>query len=343
MTYPPTNTATFARLTNEDGAGHVLSATPAAARPLVGVSSCLLGHAVRYDGGHKHSPYITDVLARHFELAPWCPEVAIGLGIPRPPIRLSGDPAAPRVVGVDDPSVDVTERLRACAREVAGANGDLAGYILKRASPSCGMERVTVYGAKGVPRGTASGAFAGELMRALPLLPCEEEGRLSDPALRESFVSRVFVLHRWQRLLARGLTPGALVEFHTRHKFQLLAHDERAYRALGRLVARAGCCDLEALAGEYISLAMRALTHRATRRRHSNVLQHVMGFLKNHLDSGDKAELLRLIDAYRNGRVALVAPLKIIRHHLHRHPSAYMDYQYYLDAHADDLMPGNTS
>ena len=311
----------------------------APARIPVGVSSCLLGEAVRYDGGHKLDRYVTGVLGRFFEYVPFCPEALAGLGIPRPPIRLAGDPAAPRAVRVGDDSVDATEALRAATRRVVPEVEGLRGYIFKRASPSCGMERVKVYQAPGRSPRMGRGIFARAVMETYPLLPCEEEGRLNDPALRESFVERVFALDRWRRTMADGVTPRRLVDFHTRHKLLLLSHSEVHYRAAGRLVADAGRRDRDraALADEYLRTIMEGMQRQATRRRHANVLQHLAGYLKRRIDSGDRQALAALIDEYRTGAVPLVVPIRFLRHHFRHAPDRYVEMQHYLEPCPDAL------
>ena len=303
----------------------------------VGISSCLLGESVRYDGGHKRNAYLVDELGKFFEYVPYCPEVAIGLGTPRPPIRLSGDASSPRAVGIKDPRIDVTDELAGYADSVVAKAPRLCGYVFKRGSPSCGMQRVKVYDASGMPGGTASGIYAGTIMRAFPTLPMEEEGRLSDAVLRESFVARVYVYDRWQRASGTGMTAAKLVDFHTRHKFLLLSHSEVHYRQLGRLVADAGNRDIESLSREYFAALMDGLRRRATRRRHSNVLQHIVGFLKRSIDTGDKAELTAVIDEYRSGSVPLIVPMKLIGHHFRRHPDDYMALQVYLEPYPAEL------
>ena len=303
----------------------------------VGVSSCLLGQAVRYDGGHKHDRYLTEVLGRYFRYVPCCPEALAGLGVPRPPIRLTGDPDAPRAVRVADASVDVTDALLAVAREAAPGMGALRGYIFKRGSPSCGMERVKVYDAPGKSPRMGRGLFARAVMQAHPLLPCEEEGRLNDASLRESFVERVFAYDRWLRAMADGFTPGRLVEFHTRHKLLLLSHSEVHYRAAGRLVADAGRRDRTQLLRAYLSGFMEGMRRRATRRRHANVLQHLAGYLKRSLDSCDRQALAAIIDEYRTGAIPLVVPIRFLRHHFRRAPESYVEMQHYLAPCPDDL------
>lgn len=304
----------------------------------IGISACLLGEAVRFDGNHKLDAYIVGTLGQYFQFVPICPEVGIGLGVPRPPIRLVGDPQRPRAVGVKDPTVDVTAALEAFGRAKAAELGAVSGYILKARSPSCGMERVKVYRADGGLPQSGAGLFARELMAELPLLPVEEEGRLGDPVLRENFIQRVFAYRRWQELAARGLTPAALVEFHTAHKLVVMAHGTEHYRRLGRLVAAAGTRASAELAGEYITGFMAALRHRATRKRHTNVLHHLMGYLKNTLERDDKAELLECIEHYRLGELPLVVPLTLLRHHFRRHPHPYVEKQVYLHPHPPELM-----
>ncbi len=309
-------------------------------RIALGVSACLLGEPVRYDGGHKRDAFITDVLPDYFQLIPLCPEVAIGLGIPRAPIRLVGDPARPRAVEVKDPSRDYTDALTRYAQRAAAGLGAISGYILKKNSPSCGMERVKVYQAEGKPPRPGRGIYAAGLMRALPLLPIEEEGRLHDPALRENFFGRVYAYRRWQRLLAEGVNAERLVAFHSRHKLLLMAHGKERLRVLGQLVAQAGKLPVPELIRRYGEAFMQALSYPATRRRHTDVLFHAMGYLKRQLDAGDKAELVALIEQYRLGRLPLIVPITLLRHHFRRHPQPYMAEQSYLNPPPDMLGAG---
>ena len=268
--------------------------------------------------------------------------MAIGLGVPRPPIRLVSNNGQLRAVGVADPTLDVTEDLVEYGRTVASQLTDVSGYIFKRASPSCGMERVKIYSSKGMPVDSGAGLYAQAIMQALPLLPTEEEGRLMDPVLRENFIERIFTYHRWQSLLRSGLTPAGLVDFHTNHKFSVLAHDEGAYRTLGKIVAESGSADLQQLAERYATLLMTAMKQRATRKLHSNVLQHIMGYLKEKIDGDDKAELLEVIGNYRRGQIPLIVPITLLRHHLRRHPDPYITRQYYLKPHPEELMLRNS-
>lgn len=304
---------------------------PAMTRPprlRLGISSCLLGQKVRYDGHHKLDSFIAGTLGKYFEFVPVCPEVAIGLGVPRPPIRLVGDPAAPRAVGVADPTLDVTTKLAAYGRQQARALDDISGYIFKARSPSCGMERVQVYGAGGrVRRGR--GVYAAALIARLPLLPVEEEGRLGDPVRRDNFLERVFAYRRWQVLVGAGLTASRLAEFHSAHTLALLAHGGQEHRELGRLVARATRRDARRVGAEYIRLFMTALKRRATRTRHAKVLQHVLGRLKQQLATADKVELSGLIDSYRRGALPLAVPVTLLRHHVRRRPDPWIATQTY--------------
>ncbi len=306
----------------------------------IAISACLLGQEVRYDGGHKHNEYITETLGAYFDFQPFCPEVAIGLGTPRPPIRLVRRGNAIRAQGVDDPTLDVTEPLANYADHVAPTLARVSGYILKKNSPSCGMERVKLYSSRGMPVNKASGIFAGRLMEHCPELPFEEEGRLMDPVLRENFIERVFVYHRWQQI-GKRLTAKALVDFHTRHKLIVLAHDEKIYRTLGRRVAQAGRGRIADTGELYIRELMTALKKPATRNRHSNVLQHIAGYFKKQINGPDKAELQDIISRYRRGLLPLIVPITLLRHHLRRHPDAYLSSQWYLAPHPDELMLRN--
>ena len=314
-------------------------------KPKLGISSCLLGSEVRYDGGHKHNTYVTGTLGQYFDFVPFCPEQGIGLPIPRPPIRLVAEPgqALIRAVEVRDATVDFSNALDEFAKKVCNGLSDYSGYIVKKDSPSCGMERVKVYekeNAPAVKRGV--GMFTARLMQERPELPVEEEGRLTDPRLRENFVTRVFTMHRWQQMLADGLTAQDLVELHTRHKFLLQVHHESTYRELGRLIADIGNRDLETCAAEYLQLFMRCLKHLADSGKHANVLMHIMGFVKEKLNADEKAELLDLIEAHRLEMVPVIVPITLLNHFLRRFPNDYIARQYYLAPHPRELMLRNS-
>jgi uncharacterized protein YbgA (DUF1722 family) len=240
-------------------------------------------------------------------------------------------------VGSKDASLDVTGQLESFGIAQLPRLAGLSGYILKSKSPSCGMARVPVTGAKGMPAKVGVGIYARVLLDRMPLLPVEEEGRLNDPVLRENFVTRVYVFHRWQQLRAERVTAARLIDFHSRQKYLVMAHSQAAYQRLGQMLSHLKQVDLEAVADMYIAELMTALARRVTRRRHVNVLQHIMGYLKDHIDSGDKAELLASIDAYRREEVALVVPITLLRHHLRRHPDPYMERQVYLSPYPEKL------
>lgn len=305
----------------------------------LGVSTCLLGEAVRYDGGHKRDAFLTDTLGPFVEWVPVCPEVEMGLGVPRSPIRLAGRAGAPRLV-VEKTGEDLTAEMQHWAagrvRELAALG--LHGYVLKRASPSCGLFRVRVYGADGQPGAVGRGLYAAALTEALPLLPVEEEGRLADAGIREAFIERVFAAARWQAFRAERPRARDLVAFHAAHKFALLAHSPRDYPALGRLVA--GGLTRETLE-RYGTRFMQALAVRATRARHVNVLQHLAGFLTRQLAGDERAELGEVIAEYRAGLVPLVVPLTLLKHHVRRHGLAYLADQVYLSPHPKELMLRN--
>ncbi|HEU5338431.1 MAG TPA: DUF523 and DUF1722 domain-containing protein [Sulfuricaulis sp.] len=304
----------------------------------LGISSCLLGQKVRFDGNHKLDSYLTDTLGLYFDWVPVCPEVAIGLGVPRPPIRLVGSASTPRAVGVKDDSLDVTDKLAAYGKQQARQLDDLSGYVFKSKSPSCGMERVKIYQRTGIPAKGGRGVYAEAFLSGQPSLPAEEEGRLSNPRLRENFIERVFVYRRWQELMTHGLTASRLVEFHTRHKLALMAHDVEAYRALGRLVAQAGRRNLNEAGREYLAKLMQAFQRLGTPARHANVQMHLMGYLKHHLDAADKAELLGVIHAFRRGEIPIASPLTLIKHHFRRHPDPYIIGQTYLNPDPRELL-----
>jgi uncharacterized protein YbgA (DUF1722 family)/uncharacterized protein YbbK (DUF523 family) len=308
----------------------------------VGISACLLGQAVRYDGGHKRDRYITDTLGEFFEWVPICPEVELGLGTPRETLRLEGNAAAPRLVFATSRG-DITQAMQAWATSrLDGLDRlDLSGYILKSDSPSCGMERVRVYRPSGIPGKDGIGIFARDLMDRFPLLPVEEEGRLHDLPLRENFIERVICYRRWRDLVAGGLTRGKLVAFHTAHKLLLMAHSPKHYAELGRLVANAKVLSLRNLEASYGKLFMAALRVKATAKKHTNVMHHILGYLKRDLEARDKAELVEVIADYHRELVPLIVPLTLLKHHLTRVEVPYLRDQIYLNPHPKELMLRN--
>jgi uncharacterized protein YbgA (DUF1722 family)/uncharacterized protein YbbK (DUF523 family) len=305
----------------------------------VGISSCLLGEKVRFDGGHKLNTYVVRSLGEYFDYVPFCPEVAIGMGTPREPIRLVGEAGELRCVGTRTASVDVTAELAECADEQRDWQVDLRGYILKKDSPSCGMERVKVYNVNGgQPTRDGVGIYARGLLRNFPNLPVEEEGRLGDPVLRENFIHRVLIYHRWRALLSEGVSWVRLGSFHATHKLVLFSHDQNMARALGRELADAGGGDVQTFARHYETQLMALLKVRATRGNHVNVLQHIQGYLKNQLDAGDKAELSASIHDYRLGHLPLIVPIILLRHHFRKYPDPYIENACYLYPHPRELM-----
>lgn len=295
----------------------------------VGISSCLLGEKVRFDGQHQLDSYVEKTLGHYFEYRSFCPEVAIGLGIPRRPIRLIAAGEEVRCVSTLDETVDYTQALTDCADAQSQWHAGLCGYILKKASPSCGMERVKVYEAHHARR-DGIGIYAATLMRNYPDLPVEEEGRLGDPVLRENFVQRVYVLARWKALEADGLSVAGLVNFHARHKLILMSHCPTSYRALGPLVAGTTKASLPEVAPVYLRMLMTALKRKATRGKHANVLLHVQGYLKKQLDADDKAELSEAIAQYLRGQVPLIVPITLLNHFFRKHPNDYIRDSWYM-------------
>ncbi len=300
-------------------------------RPLLGVSACLLGREVRYDGGHKHDSFLTKTAAKFFCFVAVCPEVEAGLGTPREAIRLERDRDGVRVLGRTS-RTDVTGKLSdvVSTRLEALAGQELRGFVLKKDSPTCGLFRVRVHGGKGPPERDGVGVFARRLAERLPLLPLEEEGRLRDADLRDHFFERVFAYDRLCRLFAGRWTLGRLVAFHSAEKLLLFAHHEPGYRALGRLVARVKDLPRAELAERYRTGFMEVLSRPASRGQHVNVLQHMAGYVK-HLPQAEKAELAQAIDDYRRELVPRLVPLTLLRHHVRREGVEYLAGQSYLD------------
>lgn len=312
------------------------------ARLRLGISSCLLGRNVRYDGGHKRNSFLMEVLGRYVDWVSVCPEVDIGLGTPRPPIRLQrADGDGVRLV-MPDTEDDLTDRMRSYAREkVETLRGEgLAGYVLKSGSPSCGMERVKLFDHNGVPARDGVGMFAEVLRRDWPCLPVEEEGRLHDPRLRENFITRIFARDRWLDLEAAGLTMHALTRFHARHKYLLMSRDPAGAKALGRLLGEAGASDdaIEVTAAAYEHGFHETLERLPGRGRHTNVLQHLAGYVSDDIDDGDRAELSEAIHGYRAGLTPLIVPVTLLRHYVRRLGVEYLADQVYLQPHPHELM-----
>lgn len=303
----------------------------------VGISSCLLGEEVRHDGGHKHARYCTQVLSRHFEFRSLCPELEAGLGVPRPAIHLREHSDGLRLITTSG-NADHTRAMQDWNEAILPELSDLRGYILKAKSPSCGMERIRIHNEEGrVIRRDGRGLFAQALMEHYPLLPVEEEGRLNDDHLRENFVERVFAYDDWRNTVEAELTPKALVDFHTRHKFQLLAHCQKTYRELGPMLSDLKSQPLAEIAGQYIKRFMEAMRKKISRGDHANAMQHLMGFLSDSMGSEDRQVLCEQIDAYQRGEIPLVVPMTLLRMAQRREPVAYLAQQHYLTPYPDDL------
>ncbi|MBI5316519.1 MAG: DUF523 and DUF1722 domain-containing protein [Nitrospirae bacterium] len=308
----------------------------------LGISRCLLGDEVRFDGGHKRDSFLTDVLGRYVEWVPVCPEVEAGLGTPREAMRLIGDPQNPRLVTIKS-GMDHTRALETLTKDrIEELEGlDLSGYVFKKGSPSCGIERVRVYNEDGMPSRNGVGLFARAFIEQFPLIPVEEEGRLCDSTLRENFIERVFCYRRWQDLVQSGVTRQALVEFHTIHKYLLLAHHPQQCEALGWLVGQAERHPPKELALRYGDLFMKALAVKGTVRKHVNVLQHILGYFKERLSASEKAELLTVIGDYHRGLTPLIVPLTLIKHYVRIFDVSYIREQVYLNPHPKELMLRN--
>jgi uncharacterized protein YbgA (DUF1722 family)/uncharacterized protein YbbK (DUF523 family) len=310
----------------------------------LGISACLLGQPVRFDGGHQQDRFITDTLGKYVEFVPVCPEVECGLGVPREAMRLVGDPQAPSLMTIRT-RVDLTDRMVNWARKRVQEleQENLCGFIFKSKSPSSGMARVKVYPeqAPGSPVTRGVGMFARVFMEHFPLLPVEDEGRLHDPVLRENFIARLFVMQRWRDLLAANPNLGALVAFHTRHKLLILSHSPGHYRELGRLVARASRLPIQELYDHYQSQLMDALRLKATPSKNTNVLYHLMGYFKKDLSADEKQELLEIIDYYRQGFVPLLVPVTLINHYVRKYNQPYLKEQFYLHPHPVELQLRN--
>jgi len=318
------------------------SLDPVGQKPKLGISACLLGHKVRYEGAHMRDLFLTDLLVKFVDWIPICPEVEVGMGVPRETVRLVGAATHPRMIA-EKSGKDWTEVMNRFAtkrvREITDDN--LSGYVFKKNSPSCGMERVRVYNSKGMAVRQGRGLFAAALMNIWPLLPVEEEGRLNDLKLRENFIERVFAYHRWLQESSERQSPGALVRFHTSHKYLLLAHSQHHYRQLGRLVAAAKQRSLAALYDDYGRVFMEALAVHATVRTHANVLDHMMGYFSKQLTAAERQEMVQLIGDFRRRLIPLIAPITMMRHYGKKYQVEYLQGQLYLEPSPKELMLRN--
>jgi uncharacterized protein YbgA (DUF1722 family)/uncharacterized protein YbbK (DUF523 family) len=308
----------------------------------LGISACLLGEPVRYDGGHKLDRFLTETLGQYVEYVPVCPEVECGLPVPRESMHLEGDSEAPRLV-MSRTKQDMTARMVEWAGErvIALEQEGLCGFIFKSNSPSSGMERVRVYNEKGLPVKSGVGIFARIFMEHFSLLPVEDEGRLHDPELRENFIERIFTLKRWRETLAQRESRGSLVDFHTRHKLLILSHSPKHYQVMGKLVAGRKDQTLKELYQQYQTLLMESLFLKTTPKKNSNVLQHMMGYFKAQLSSDEKQELSGVIDRYRQEYIPLIVPITLISHYVRKYNQLYLKQQVYLDPHPAELQLRN--
>lgn len=302
----------------------------------VGISACLLGDAVRFNGGHKKSDFCSTLLAEYFEFHRFCPEVAIGLGVPRQTIRLVGDFSAPRAI-VPATHADLTDALADYGREVALQAKQFSGYILMKDSPSCGLFSTKVYAGQSPLPGKRAGIFTQALREQLPLLPIEEEARLNDPGLCENFIARVYAYHDWRENFLPHASPQQLVNYHSRYKYFVMAHGQTLYRQLGRLVASAGVGDFAAVLREYEQAFFSGIVKPPTRRNHVNVLYHILGYLKKQVASNLKQDLLKAVEDYRQTLVPLIVPITLLKHYLTHYACDYINQQVYLTPYPEQL------
>jgi uncharacterized protein YbgA (DUF1722 family)/uncharacterized protein YbbK (DUF523 family) len=318
-----------------------MSRDVAAVTPVrLGISACLLGQKVRYDGGHKRDAFLVEVFGRYVEWVLVCPEVEMGLGVPRDTLRLERQGDDIRLI-MPKTGTDHTERMRtfAAQRLEALARERLCGYILKKDSPSCGIERVRLHQPDGMPRKSGQGLFAAALTQYFPHLPVEEEGRLNDPRLRENFVTRVFAYQRWRQLTEHTISRAALRLFHAQHKFVLVAHSQVGTQRLGHLLAHPEqFADDQTLAVAYLDGFTEVMRRTPTCRSHTNVLQHLAGYVSDHLDSDERGELTDMIDQYRRGLLPLIVPVTLLRHYVRKFQVPYLLDQVYLTPHPHELM-----
>jgi uncharacterized protein YbgA (DUF1722 family)/uncharacterized protein YbbK (DUF523 family) len=308
----------------------------------IGISTCLLGENVRYDGGHKLDRFLKDTLGRYVEYVPICPEVECGLGIPREAMHLEGKPESPLLITTRTRQ-DMTSRMVEWAQKrVAKLEKEyLCGFIFKSDSPSSGMERVKIYNENKMPFKNGVGIFAGIFMKHFPLLPVEDEGRLHDPGLRENFIERIFTLKRWREALNKERNRRQLVDFYTRHKLLILAHSPKHYQAMGKLVADQKNMSLQGLNNQYQEFLLESLSMKTTPKKNVNVLQHMMGYFKQQLSAGEKKELLETIIRYQKGYIPLIVPVTLISHYVHKYDQPYLREQVYLDPHPLELQLRN--
>jgi len=304
----------------------------------IGVSQCLLGEPVRYDGGHKRNRYLTDVLSSHVEFRSFCPELAIGLGVPRKPIRLIVTNGQDRIRGVENSDLDVTDALTKEAEDAASNMQDICGYVFMQNSPSCAVFGLKRYGSNGQSIDSrGQGAYAKKFMELMPLIPVEEAGRLTDVGLRENFIARIFALHDWRQNLQNDPTAKKIIEFYSRYKYQVMAHHVPSYFAIGKFLANLSDRPIEQINNEFIQLLMTALGHKATRKGNTNAMMHLRGYLKLRINKLEKAELSNSIETYGKGLVPIVVPLTLLKHYLMTLDNPYLKNQTFWAPYPDEL------
>jgi uncharacterized protein YbgA (DUF1722 family)/uncharacterized protein YbbK (DUF523 family) len=308
-------------------------------QPRVGVSACLMGQPVRFDAGHRKNRFLVEDCAGFFQLHPVCPEAELGLGIPRPALQLRQYDQQVRLVYSKNPAHELTPDMRAFAEQRIDVFEQLDGFVFKKDSPSCGLERVPVYdNVSGMRERKGTGVFAETFRRRHPMVPVEDEGRLQDRDIRQNFLERVYAHYRWRQMVDADSKPAGLRDYHQRYKLMLMAKSPDGCRRLGQLVAGAGKQNLPGLRQQYLQGFMQVMEKRPTSGQQVNVLMHIMGYLKSRLDSRDKAELLDWFESYRRQQVSRVTPLVLLQHHLRRYPNDYMAAQYYFSPFPSDLM-----
>lgn len=308
----------------------------------IGVSSCLLGEKVRYDGGHKHDRYITDTLGNFFDYISVCPEVECGLPVPREAMHLTGDSNSPRLITIKT-GIDHTEKMLKWIEKNLNRlkKENLCGFIFKSRSPSSGIKDVKIYSSSGTLLGKGAGLFGGAFIKNFPNIPVIDEGRLHDPVLRENFIERVFIFYKWQKLLQYSYNLKGLIDFHTKHKLLIMSHSQKHLSLLGKLVADAKSKDKDILFSEYINLLTEAMKFIATVKKNTNVLQHILGYFKNNLSHDDKQELIEIIENYHKGFIPLIVPITLLNHYTRKFNISYLKDQAYLNPHPLELMLRN--
>ena len=304
----------------------------------IGISACLLGEPVRWNGGHARDRYLTDILGQYVEYVPVCPEVECGMGVPRETLRLVGDPDHPNLV-TSKTNVDHTRRMTEWARKKVEEleKESLCGFVFKKNSPSSGLYKVPVKNFKGMPQKKGQGIFARIFTEHFPLVPVEEDGRLHDAKLRETFIEQIFALMRWRETSSKKKRLGSLIDFHTRHKLLIMSHSPTHLKMMGKLVAESKTLSAEDVFAQYEALLIAALRLKSTLKRNINVLQHIMGYFKKRLSPDEKQELLEIIEQYRQEFVPLIVPVTLLNHYVRKYKQPYLAQQFYLNPHPISL------